>query len=40
MSDLTTTEAVEMAELADILGTDIPNKGGNSSIVRVPEACI
>jgi len=37
MSDLTTIDAIEMAELADILGTDIPNKGGDSSIVRVPE---
>lgn len=37
MNDLTKINGSELAELAEILGTEVPKSGGNSAIVRVPE---
>jgi hypothetical protein len=37
MNDLTTVDGIELAELADILGTETASGGGGDTLVRVPK---
>tara|TARA_R100001377_G_scaffold79129_1_gene57213 strand:- start:3481 stop:4335 length:855 start_codon:yes stop_codon:yes gene_type:complete len=37
MNDITKINGSELAELAEILGTEVTKSGGNSAILRVPE---
>ena len=37
MNDLTTIDSSELAELAEILGTEVPSGSNKSSLIRVPE---